>query len=209
MKKCLIGFMLIIGFAQHSFAQADEIAQLALNIEKLAQLKKILTNLKDGYQIVSKGYSTIKDISEGNFNIHQAFLDGLLKVSPTVKNYKRVAEIIDCQLKLVKEYKNAKRRFEADGNFSPNELEYIGKVYSNLFKESIRNLDDLTSVVTANKLRMSDDERLQTIDRINIEMEDKLFFLRDFNNNTRQLAVQRTKEKNDIAAMQKLHGIKD
>ena len=36
-----------------------------------------LKDMKEGYEIVSKGYSTIRDISKGSFNLHEAFLDGL------------------------------------------------------------------------------------------------------------------------------------
>src|SRR5690348_15802827 len=91
-------------------AQADEIKQLLLNIEKLAQFKQILSDMKKGYQILEGGYNTIKDISEGNFNLHKAFLDGLMEVSPTVRNYRRVAGIINYQVVLVKEYRNADRK---------------------------------------------------------------------------------------------------
>jgi hypothetical protein len=77
----------------------------------------------------------------------------------------------------------------------------------NLFKISINNLDELTIVVTANNLRMSDDERLAAIDRIYNDMKDKLMFLRHFNNNTTILAVQRAREKNDAVTMRKIYGI--
>jgi hypothetical protein len=85
------------------YAQSTETQQLLLNVEKLAQLKKILSNMKKGYEIVSSGYNTIKDIFKGNFNLHDAFLNALLQVSPTVRKYKRVADIIPCQSEIVKE----------------------------------------------------------------------------------------------------------
>jgi len=188
-------------------AQADEIKQLLLNIEKLAQFKQILSDMKKGYQILEGGYNTIKDISEGNFNLHKAFLDGLMEVSPTVRNYRRVAGIINYQIVLVKEYRNAYDRFKRDNNFNTDELSYLGRVYDNLFKESLRNLDELLTVITAGKTRMSDDERLQTIDRIYADMQEKLIFLRHFNNNTTILAVQRAKERNDAQTIQKIYGI--
>jgi len=188
-------------------AQADEIKQLLLNIEKLAQFKQILSDMKKGYQILEGGYNTIKDISEGNFNLHKAFLDGLMEVSPTVRNYRRVAGIINYQIVLVKEYRNAYDRFKRDNNFNTDELSYLGRVYDNLFKESLRNLDELLTVITAGKTRMSDDERLQTIDRIYADMQEKLIFVRHFNNNTTILAVQRAKERNDAQTIQKIYGI--
>ncbi|MBV4357315.1 TerB family tellurite resistance protein [Pinibacter aurantiacus] len=198
----LVIFFLTAGLSSKVEAQATELAQLALNIEKLAQFKQILADLKKGYEILSGGYKTIKDLSEGNFNLHKVFLDGLLEVSPTVKKYKRVADIVDYQIMLVKEYKAALARFKTSGWFSVDELDYISKVYDNLFTLSVKNLDDLLTVVTAKKLRMSDDERLKAIDKIFEDMEDKLVFLRSFNNSNSILMGQRLKESNEIKGMQ-------
>jgi len=206
MKKLIILISLsFLGIlpAFRASAQADEIAQLILNIEKLAQFKQILSDMKKGYEILSGGYNTIKNISEGNFSLHKAFLDGLMKVSPAVRNYRRVADITNYQIILVKEYRKAYERFRQDNNFNADELAYLGRVYDNLFKESLRNLDELLTVITAGKARMSDNERLQAIDRIYADMQDKLMFLRHFNNNTTILAVQRAKERNDAQTIRK------
>lgn len=81
------------------------------------------------------------------------------------------------------------------------------KVYGNLFKLSLRNLDELATVITANKLRMSDDERLESIDRIYADMQDKLVFLRNFNANTSVLSVQRSKEYNDVNSLRNLYEV--
>lgn len=115
-------------------AQSQEVQQLLLNVEKLAQFKQILSDMKKGYEVISTGYSTIKNLSQGNFNLHKTFLDGLMMVSPSVKKYTRIADIMNNQLMIVKEYKNAFNRFKQDGNFNPNEIVYLGNVYSNLFK---------------------------------------------------------------------------
>lgn len=54
MKKLLIILGVIILTAPgNATAQSAEVQQLLLNIQKLAQLKKILSNMKTGYQIVS------------------------------------------------------------------------------------------------------------------------------------------------------------
>lgn len=192
---------------QKAVAQADEIAQLLLNLEKLRQFRSILKQMKQGYEILTGGYNTVINIAQGNFKIHQAFLDGLLAVSPTIRNYKRVADIIDYQIILVKEYKEALHRFQRDDHFNQEELSYITGIYNNLLKQSLRNLDELTGIVTAGKMRMSDDERLKAIDRIYEDMADKLVFLRHFNNNMTVLAVQRAKEKNDVKTIQRIYGI--
>jgi len=208
MKKIIVILCFLVAGLLDNYkvsAQSDEIQQLLLNIEKLTQFKQILSDMKKGYQILEEGYNSVKNIAEGNFSLHKAFLDGLMAVSPTVRNYRRVADIINYQIALVKEYRSAYDRFKRDDNFNPQELDYLGDVYNNLLKESLRNLDELTTIITAGKTRMSDDERLQAIDRIYADMQDKLMFLRHFNNNTTILAVQRAKERNDAKAIRKIY----
>ncbi len=208
MKKIIFLLAILVVLMKTKLsAQSEEAQQLLLNVEKLAQFKQILSDMKKGYQIISTGYSTIKDLSQGNFNLHKTFLDGLMMVSPTVKKYKRVADIINNQIMIVKEYKKAFGRFKQDGNFTPGEIDYLWKVYSNLFKQSLNDLDELVLIITDNNLRMSDDERLAAIDRIFSNMQDKLLFLRHFNNNTTILAIQRAREKNDAVTMKKIYGI--
>ncbi|SDM97708.1 hypothetical protein SAMN05421813_13133 [Daejeonella rubra] len=196
---------MLIGTTTFSRAQSTEIQQLLLNYEKLNQLKNILSDMKKGYKIVSKGYTAIKDISQGNFNLHEAFIDGLMAVNPAIKNYKRVVDIISYQKNIVREYKSAFIRFKQNGSFSPDEIEYLGEIYGQLFNKSIQNLDELATVITSSKLSMSDDERLQAIDRIFADTEDKLQFLRDFNKQANLLAIQRSREKQDVATMQQLY----
>jgi len=190
-------------------AQYEEMQQLALNIEKLAQFKQILSDMEKGYEILTGGYKAVKEMTQGNFTLHKTFLDALMQVSPTVKKYKRVGDIINYQMVLVQESKLAFKRFVSSENFSEKEIVYFEKVYNNLFKESLRNLDELTTVVTANKLRMSDDERLEAIDAIYLSMQDKLLFLRNFNTSTSILAVQRAKERKDVNVLRGIYELKN
>lgn len=205
MKKI---FFLLLLSSNFCFGQSQEAKQLLLNVEKLAQLKLMLSHMKTGYQILEKGYTSIKNISQGNFNLHRDFLDGLLQVSPEVKKYSKVADIIRVQLKLVKESKAALAEFRGSKQFTINEIEYLGNVYANLLKECLKTLDELALVVTAGKLRMSDDERLQAIDKIYDEVIEQYTFLNEFNNGTAILSLQREKEKMDIDLMRKVHDLK-
>lgn len=205
---CILALAFTISFIPvSSRAQVQEAAQLALNIQKLNQLRKILQNMYDGYKILTQGYNKVKDITQGNYKIHEVFLDGLMKVNPEIKNYRKVADIVSNQVRIVKEYKESFNRFKANGLFHAGEIEYMGKVYGNLTDQSLKNLDALLMVVTANNLRMSDAERLQAIDRLYDDVLDQLAFLRQFNNKASVLAKQRAKEANDIKTVKSFHGI--
>ena len=98
MKKIML--ILLIGINLRCYSQSQEVQQLLLNWEKLTQFKAILKDMKAGYQIIHKGYTSIRDISSGNFNLHKDFLEALMEVSPAVKEYKRIADIINYQLQI-------------------------------------------------------------------------------------------------------------
>jgi hypothetical protein len=206
MKKIIV-ILAMCSLACQSKAQSDEAQQLLLNWEKLTQFKKILQNMYDGYRILHKGYTAVKDISEGNFNLHKTFLDGLLQVNPAVIKYKRIADIINYQFRIAKEYKAAFTQFKQDKQFTVEEIDYLGKVYKNLFGQSLKSLDELAMVITAGKLRMSDDERLQAIDKIYSSVEDQYSFLKDFNGNTAMLSLQRKSEQAEIRMSRRINGL--
>ncbi|MEP6467352.1 MAG: TerB family tellurite resistance protein [Parafilimonas sp.] len=205
--RILLACLLLMAGSFTTRAQSFEIQQLILDVEKLSQLKNIYSDLMKGYDILSEGYNAVSDISQGNFDLHKVFLDGLLKASPVVQKYQKVGDIIDCELKIIAEYGTSFNRFKQDNNFSPDEIIYISKVYNNLIDQSIKGLSDLTTVITDNALRASDDERLKEIDQLDAGMQDRLGFLRYFNNNTTILALQRAREKNDVNTIRNIYGI--
>ncbi|WP_448635214.1 TerB family tellurite resistance protein [Pedobacter panaciterrae] len=198
--KIFIVLCMLIGFSTVR-GQSQEAQQLLLNVEKLSQLKNILSDMRKGYEVVSKGYNVVKNIAQGNFSLHEVFLDGLWLVSPEVRKYYKIAEIIRYQSAILSEYRSAFKRFTSSGNFSVGELDYLSKVYKKLFDQSLDNLDQLAMVITANKMRMSDEERLVAIDRIFTGTEDMLVFLRSFNQSTSLLGLQREREKSDVEGL--------
>ena len=208
MKKILVCLALVLGLEfmpVKSEAQAYELARLVLDIEKLLQLKNILSDLYKGYEILTTGYNAIKSISEGNFSLHKAFLDGLLAVSPAVQKYERVIDIINDQESIVSEYKIAYNIFKQDKHFTPDELVYLSNVYNNLISGSEKNLTNLLNAMTAGTLRMSDAERLHVIDGIYSDTHEQLSFLRAFNTKTSELSTELSKQEADLNSVRGLY----
>lgn len=203
--KTISTLIVALCFSLKVSAQAQEIEQLMLDIEKLTQFKSILADMKTGYQIYEQGYGSISNLSKGNFDLHNAYLTGLMAISPAVRNYSRVAEIISQQASLVSEYKRANANFRQSGSFSADELSYMGNVYAKLINQSLDNLDELNTLVTANKLRMSDADRIKGIDRIYSSSTGQLNFLRAFNRQGVVLSLQRAKDSNDLNTLKKLY----
>lgn len=191
----------------HPQTLAQDIQQLTLDYQKLAQLKQMLQNMYTAYAQIEQGYEQVKSIAAGNFNLHKAFLDALLAVSPVVREDLKVQRVIDNETELVKEYQAAKTWMGGSGRFTASELEYFNALYGGLLNGSLRNLDELAMILTAGELRMSDAGRLAAIDRIDHDMTDKLDFLRSLHNTGAIQAGQRALESNDIGAMKGLLGI--
>ncbi|MGN6398698.1 MAG: TerB family tellurite resistance protein [Mucilaginibacter sp.] len=197
---------LLLAFSvQPAHAQSADLTQLILDIEKLTQLKGILSDMKTGYQLINGGYNEVKQVAHGNFSLHSTFLNALLTVSPAVAKYGRVADIVLEQGYIVSEYKRWYRQFRASGTFSADELAYLANVYSTLLAQSLSNLDQLAMILTAGRLRLSDDERLNAIDRIYADTDDKLSFIRHFSRQAAVLSAQRAYELNQISVTQKLY----
>ncbi|MES2456349.1 MAG: TerB family tellurite resistance protein [Bacteroidota bacterium] len=205
--SAFIGLVLVFGAISRVSAQSQEVQQLLLNVEKLSQFKNILRDMKAGYEIISTGYNAVRDISKGNFSLHETFLDGLLAVSPEVRKYHKIVGIVSAQGRILSEYKAAFSSFRSSDKFSVNEIDYLGSVYENLNKQSLKNLEALLMVITAGEMRMSDDERLAAIDAIYADMQEKLVFLRHFNTQGIGIIRQRKLEQREVDVMKDLYTI--
>lgn len=192
--------------SQRAFPQRTEISQLLLNVEKLTQMKKILYQMKQGYSILSKGYGMVTDLSRGNFNLHRAFLQGLMKASPTISKYHKVDRIAILQIQLVRQSRQAVLRYRKSGRFTLDELDYLSKVRQKVLEGSLAYLQELTSLLLDGEVQMNDGERLSAIDRIHAQMEDATAFLRGFLHETDVLMVRRGQERKESERIGRLFG---
>ncbi|WP_392470266.1 TerB family tellurite resistance protein [Sphingobacterium cellulitidis] len=184
--------------------QSAEISQLILNVEKLTQMKKILSQMKQTYSVLNKGYGMIRDLSKGNFDLHRIFLQGLFEASPSVRRYHKVKLVIDLQLQVVSLTKRFIQRFRNSGLFSLEELQYLSLVQEKALEESLMILQELIVLVVDGKLKMNDGERLLAIDVLYSKMERSVEYLRTMVNSTDILRYQRMRESRDIDRMEEM-----
>ncbi|HEV2483188.1 MAG TPA: TerB family tellurite resistance protein [Puia sp.] len=190
-----------------SHAQGFDVQQLLLDIQKLSTLKSILTNMQQSYRELDKDYSAVRDVAQGNFDLHKAFLDGLLAVSPTVRNYQRAADIVDLQTSLLAKYRAAWTFFQRQRGLQPAELTLIARTFAGLLQDSFNDLADLDNVLNPGTIRAGDAERLRQIDAIYESMTRRVAFIDQFNNSTALLAAQRQGAYAEDGTVQNLHGI--
>lgn len=70
-------------------------------------------------------------------------------------------------------------------------------VYFRLLKQTANNIEELTTLITANQYELSDDERINRIDALHEDMQDKYGFVRWFGDHTDVLVANRKKEQAD------------
>ena len=205
----LIGWLAMTSHPLKAQSAADLALQLELDTEKLTSMKATLQNMYSSYEIIDKGYKNISSIAQGNFNLHKAFLDGLLAISPAVRDNPRIQAALNAQYSLISEAKAATTRYRSGSPFTAQEIDYIITVYSTLLQRCLQSIEDLTMILTADELRMSDDQRLQAVNRVYNDTNNELSFLRQFNNSLATQAAQRTKELNDLQTLKRLYGLPD
>ncbi len=149
----------------------------------------------------------IGDWGEKQRALYANYYDELWKVKNALATYKKVKELIETQRALVKSYQRAYQLFRQDDHFTPQEIEYMGLVYSGMLAKSLETVDQLLQVVQSFTLQMSDGERWRIIDQAAADMTAILSDLRRFNQENVLLSVQRSKDKLSMQRVRTLYGL--
>ena len=172
---------------------ADLVVQLELDKEKLSSMKSTLTEMYRGYTELKAGYTQIRDIAKANFQLHADFLNALLAVSPPVSGDPRINVILDREYRIVAGYASVDPAWKA--------------AYAGLLQRCLQSAEELTLVLTANALRMSDAERLQAIGRIDGDTQAQLIRLQRLNDAISVQAAQRQRAARDINSLKSLYDL--
>jgi hypothetical protein len=160
------------------------------------------------YTIVTSGVNTIRNIKNGELNLHRDFINRLKNVNPSIRKYAKVADIIAYQVKIIKQTKSTIQQIRETKQFTEAELDHCKQVFGNLLDECMKNVEELILVTTSGKLEMKDDERLKRIDGLYADVQDKYSFACAFSEDMGLLAVQRLGEQMGIHRSKLLNGIK-
>ena len=204
MKKVIIGIVICVS-ATSAQAQMADILQTM--IKQIAALQGYISTVEKGYKIAQEGLTTIGDIKNGEFNLHQAFFNSLKTVDPSVKNTAKVIEIIDLQSSISKSLANALSRYRGSQMFSQGEIEYIEGVSSTVLSASAKDLSALLDVLTDGRLEMNDGERLSRINEIYNNSSQEFGFTKRFTDEGDVLTQQRLRENGDLETVKRLYGI--
>lgn len=177
-------------------------------LQQIAALQVYLGYAKKGYSIVTSGVNTIRNIKNGDLNLHRDFFNRLKNVNPSISKYAKVADIIAYQVKIIKQTKITIQQIRETKQFTESELGHCKQIFDNLLDECIKTVEELILVTTSGKLEMKDDERLKRIDGLYADIQDKYSFACSFSEDMGLLAVQRLGEQMEINRSKLINGIK-
>lgn len=149
----------------------------------------------------------ITDWVQKQKDLYQNYFNELWKVKDALSYYHRIKEIAQQQIALVKEYHKAWNGVQQDGHFTPDEVLYIGQVYTGIIDASLKNLDQIALVINSFTTQMTDAKRMEIINRAADAMQINLNDLRSFNSQNILLSLQRSKDENDVAVVKKMYGL--
>ncbi|MCA6438992.1 MAG: hypothetical protein IM581_03630, partial [Chitinophagaceae bacterium] len=72
-------------------------------LQQIAALQVYIGYAKKGYTVVTSGINTIRNIKNGDLNLHRDFFNRLKNVNPAIRRYAKVADIIAYQVKIIKQ----------------------------------------------------------------------------------------------------------
>lgn len=139
--------------------------------------------------------------------LYQNYYQELAKVKILISDYDEVKKIISQQKELLSEYNNASSLFHRDQHFSGSELNAMENIYGGILQESIRNLEEVTTAVTAFSTQMDDAERMLRIHHASAGMQTNLDHLRQYNNQNAIISYERTRDEQDRQIIKKLYGV--
>lgn len=175
-------------------------------VQQIAALKVYTGYLEKGYKIVQGGLNTIGDIKDGHFKLDQVFFDGMKMINPKVRNYSRVADIVQLNIQSVQVSGKAMNAARNNGLFSTEELDYTAKVFNKALDGCGDLTDELMQVLTPGELQLSDDERIKRIDGIYKAMNERYQFINHFYGDLQLLNLQRSRDLKETKDVQKMYG---
>lgn len=149
----------------------------------------------------------ISDWTQKQKEQYSKYYEELTKVKEIITYYQRVRDITKKQAGIVDAYNKAWSLIRQDGHFSADEIAYMGKVYSGILDESMKNIDQISMVVKSFTTTMSDAQRLALINDAADRVDRNAADLSRFNNQNMLLSLQRAKEEMDAASVKKLYGL--
>lgn len=209
-KVIMIGMLVINAGMVHAqtfdewFRQKE--TQIKYLVEQIGALKAYGEVINKGYDIAHNGLTNVFNSKKGDYKQHSNYFLSLWKVKPALKSYSKISSILGMKADIEKQYRLIKS--SATAFLNDKERTYVNSVYGNLINSCNDLADELKMIINNDQLQLKDDERIERIDEIYGEMQDRYQFSQSFASEIKLLVISRLKEVNDVSKLNSLYGIK-
>jgi hypothetical protein len=81
------------------------------------------------------------------------------------------------------------------------------RVYSGILSASARNLDQIMLVINPGRTQMTDEQRLELINKAGDQLDGNYSDLKQFNQKNEMLSLQRAKDENEVLTLKNYYGL--
>lgn len=198
---------LVISNAQAQFFSGF-LRQKGANRKLLAQqivaLNVYSGYIKRGYGVAKDGLKLVNDFKDGEFSLHKDYFNSLKQVSPAVRKYAKVADIIRIQQGIIVKVFEYKRQLSSSSFITTEERNYLIQVFARLLEDCAQLVRDLSDLTTFGNYEMTDAERFAYIDRLYMETNEQQKFVDGFGEEALMLSRQRRIEAESVERLRKI-----
>ncbi|HEY9488839.1 MAG TPA: hypothetical protein VIQ51_10925 [Chryseosolibacter sp.] len=207
----VISLLTVIGSGIPAMAKAQTFAewfaqkktQKQYLLQQIVALQVFSGYLKQGYQIATKGMSSISGSLKTENGLHTTYYSRMKSVDPVIKNNEMVKDIIAWQQDIL-----VRLQYITQINgLTADEKSYLGNVRAAVLKDCNQQLNTLQNVITDGKIEMSDAERIGLLTKIHTAMMDNYRFASGFSAQAKIYAAQKQQGLNEAATEKQLYGI--
>ncbi|MFI5137707.1 MAG: conjugal transfer protein TraI [Sphingobacteriales bacterium] len=145
--------------------------------------------------------------SQKQKDLFSQYYQELWDIKTAIAYYSRISDLTQKQVALVNSYNQAWALIKNDKHFTADELSYMTNVYSGILQASVNDLDQILSVIHANKTQMPDAKRMEIINKAADHMDTNYSDLQQFNTQNEMLSLQKAQSENEVLTLKKYYGI--
>ena len=185
------------------------IAAIDLGVQKLQTQTIFLQDAQKQLDNVMEqlDLNDITDWVQKQKDLYSSYYQELWEIKEAITTYQRVAQIIQKQEAIVKEYQTAYSLLKADPHFSVAEVTHMYSVYSGILDQSVKNISQLTLLISSFITQMSDGERLKLIDGVGERVDENYSDLHLFTQQNEQISLERARDVQDAETVKAYYGI--
>ena len=172
-------------------------------LQQIAALQVFSGYLKEGYQVATKGMSSISGSLKKENDLHTTYYNRMKTVDPVVKNNAMVKDITTWQQDILTRMQG----INSISGLTTDEKNYLANVKAAVLKDCDQQLNTLQNVITDGKLEMSDAERITLLTKIHTAMMDNYRFASGFAAEAQLYAAQKQQRQSEAVTEKQLYGI--